>query len=100
MNASHILINLYSSGNLGNIAHVDNLINGTLLIPYATYAELHSLSGAIYSGNGQIKLMSGARVESVPFTPPPVPEPTTILLLGSGLIGLIGYGRKKVFRSK
>jgi hypothetical protein len=26
-----------------------------------------------------------------------VPEPTTLLLLGSGLIGLVGYGRKKFF---
>lgn len=26
----------------------------------------------------------------------PVPEPTTILLLGAGLIGLVSYGRKKI----
>ena len=41
---------------------------------------------------------TGAINLAIVGSPPIIPEPTTILLLGSGLIGLAGYGRKKLFK--
>jgi hypothetical protein len=49
---------------------------------------------AVYNTNGDLYQIVG--FDNFNFSPvSPVPEPTTLLLLGMGLIGLAGYGRKK-----
>lgn len=51
-------------------------------------------NGEIISGK-TIQLLSGATVNG----PSPVPEPSTLLLLGAGLAAVGAWSRKRLFRS-
>jgi len=90
VSGNNVLYNFTGSG--GTLTtHVNNMVNGTLLAPNYDFI-LHSLNGRIIGGQN-ITLMSGATVNGPP--PPAVPEPTTILLLGSGIVGIAAKLRKR-----
>ena len=63
---------------------VINLSYGTGVLTLA----LNDLGGLL---NGDPFIISGTLTNSIA----PVPEPSTILLMGAGLLGLVGYSRKR-----
>jgi hypothetical protein len=84
------------SGADGSLTFVVGTVNPNLLADFGATGG-NSYGGSVstaLSGNSVVSLTMGS--SDVLLTPTPTPEPSSMLLLGSGLLSLVGFRRRKV----
>jgi choice-of-anchor A domain-containing protein len=92
----NILFNFYNAANV----NIQGQLDGSILAPFAIFNGNSQLGGTIVAA----EIDSTGEVHNIEFTgtvpptdptPPTVPEPTSLTLLGTGILGLAGMLRRK-----